>query len=122
MLDNHTSGLNVIKVNKSDLGSVIFGNKQKHIAEYNEAMQGFKRAYKETLENLMQEAEYNDKHESSVFFDIPESHESDYETILEMLDMSVDEEIEISYSQFKRYVRDEWDWKQSFLTASAKYK
>jgi hypothetical protein len=49
---------------------------------------------------------------------VPEDHTKDYDQVIEMLKMSVDEELEIESDQFACYVMDDWDWKEDFARAA----
>lgn len=45
---------------------------------------------------------------------VPEDHTDEYDQLLEMLAMSVDDEVELTAQEFAQYVRDDWSWKHQF--------
>ena len=45
----------------------------------------------------------------------------EYDQVIDMLDMSVDSEIELTHSEFRQYVRDEWGWSEMFNTTAVNY-
>ena len=51
----------------------------------------------------------------------PEDHTDDYDQILLMLEMEINETVTIDYRTFRQYVMDEWDWKASFNTTNTFY-
>jgi hypothetical protein len=51
----------------------------------------------------------------------PEDHTDDYDRVLAMAEMSVDEEIELNADDFAMYVMDQWHWKQSFTETTSYY-
>ena len=115
-------GMNLIKVNKAELLEKIKDNFMKHEEEYAEAMVGFQIDSISELKKLLKDAKAGVIVPSNVYFDIPMSYDKDYETIIEMLEMSIDGEVYLTRSEFKQYIRDEWQWKADFLLSNAKYK
>jgi len=55
----------------------------------------------------------------SVKFNAPEDHENDYIEILEMMEMSVDENINLDSESFRAYIKNDWSWSASLLGAIA---
>jgi hypothetical protein len=60
---------------------------------------------------------------NNFFLDIekPESHLDAYDTVIEMLEMSISNEVVLDARAFKQYVKDEWDWANSFANTTVKY-
>lgn len=110
-----------ITVDKEELLSKLKENRSKHIAEYNEAKEGFHEAYMEKIDDLIKRANDGD-YDFRVNITKPESHEREYNTIIKMLEMSIEDKIELDESSFKNLVLDEWDWSQAFIQATALYK
>lgn len=52
---------------------------------------------------------------------IPEQHLDDYDRVIRMLELSVDEDISLNENQFENYVQDKWDWSHSFLSNTLSY-
>lgn len=115
-------GMNLVKVNKYELLEKIKENLLAHNIEFGDAMDGFKSESIRELKNLLKDAKSGKVVPANIYFDIPECHEKDYETIIEMLEMSVDRTVFLTRSEFKQYIRDEWQWKETFMMSNAKYK
>jgi hypothetical protein len=115
-----------VKIKRDELLSIVRENKEKHIKEFNEAVDNFKRAVvKITEENLMLAntgdlAEIFAKSKSMPVR--PVSYESSYTRAIRMLELSVDTEIELALHDFDQLVQDEWQWKASFTTSNSTYK
>ena len=45
----------------------------------------------------------------------------DYDRAIGMLEMSIDNEVEITSLEFQHYIQDDWGWKNSFLLSNTKY-
>lgn len=114
-----------VKIKRDELLSIVRENKEKHIKEFNEAVEDFKRAVvKITEENLML-ANTGDLAEIAKIKSMPVrpvSYESSYTRAIRMLELSVDAEIELALHDFDQLVQDEWQWKASFTTSNSTYK
>jgi hypothetical protein len=51
----------------------------------------------------------------------PEDHTDDYDRVLTMIEMSINDTVELSENEFAMYVMDQWDWKQSFTESTYRY-
>ncbi len=121
-----------VKVKRCELLEKVKENRQKHIAEYDEAVAGYKeaaiKAVDRALEKLRQQIDDLQAGEvlqlAAVSFDlaVPENHARDYDQVIAMLEMSVDDELTIRSDEFACYVMDDWDWKDHFLNVSRVYR
>ena len=114
-------GLNLIKVEKQELLEKLVDNRTKHVSEYEQAVDGFRQSVIDELTEYLDRAKSGKGVRTTITFDEPRCHEDDYSTVIEMLEMSVDEEIYITMSEFRQYVQDKWHWKDSFSTTNMKY-
>jgi hypothetical protein len=55
-------------------------------------------------------------------FNYPEDHTSEYIDMIEMLEMSVDETINLDSESFKAYIKNEWPWSSRVNTTNNFYK
>lgn len=53
---------------------------------------------------------------------VPVSHAKDYEQVIMMLEMEVEDLIELDSDQFACFIMDDWDWKAEFRNTSEFYK
>jgi hypothetical protein len=121
-----------VTVKKDELLAKLIANREKHIAEYNESVEGYRKGVKERavqiIEKFQQEVEsiqtgdirYVDMERITLV--LPESHERDYDQVIEMLQMSIDATQELQSDEFACYVMDRWKWKESFASTNALYK
>ena len=114
-----------VKLNKTELLDIVRANKEKHVKEYAEAVEDYKKAaVKLTQENLSL-AETGDVFKISKIKAMPSpptSYEDSYSRAIRMLELSVDDVIEIEEQIFNQLVLDEWQWKHNFAVTSALYK
>lgn len=114
-----------VKVNRTELLDIVRKNKEKHIAEFNEAVSDYLEVViKITGENLGL-AETRNFDQLAKIKSIPApptSYESSYARSIRMLELSVDEIVELDEHTFNQLVLDEWQWKQMFTTSNLSYK
>lgn len=120
------------KFRKSDVIARLKENRAKHATDYEESMEGYReKALAEiekaitTLGKLHTEVGTGKEFVlTPVYFSLkePESHLDDYDQMIDLFEMIVDEEIELDTSEFTRYMRDNWEWAQEFRTVNAAYK
>ena len=51
----------------------------------------------------------------------PKDHTDDYDRVIGMLKMSVDNEIIVDDSDYRKFILDQWDWSRQFSSSSASY-
>ncbi len=114
-----------VKIKRNELLEIVRQNKEKHIKEFNEAVEDFKRAVIKISEENLALANSGDLKEIAKIKSVPQkpiSYESSYTRAIRMLELSVETEIELELHDFDQLVQDEWQWKQSFTTSNSTYK
>lgn len=110
-----------VRIDKTKLREMIQKNRDEHRDIYEKAMDGYTKAVVSFFESELKKAKKG-KHFNSYFPDsVPEDHTDDYDTVLEMLDLSEDDSIKLSNGEFRQYVKDEWGWKQTFTATNSQY-
>lgn len=117
--------LKVVKVNKEDLLKVVIENRGKHVNEYQESLEDYKKAILKLAHENLKLAKTGDiaaisRHKS--WPSAPLSYESEYNRAIKMLEMSVDNELEIESHVFNQLAMDEWSWKGNFALMASTYK
>ena len=114
-----------VTVNRTRLLGTIKENKDKHIADYEEAIEGWKEQWAAKLNKHCHEMNagngYWDKKAGNCFLSKPVEHIQDYDQAIAMLDMEVNVEIVVSAEDIKHFVRDEWCWSEGFHTIVSGY-
>lgn len=114
-------GLQTVRVNKDELLKRIKKNRADHRQIYEEAMDGWKKAVIDELEKMHADALKGKDFRLAVRLERPEDHTDEYDTIIELLEMSLDDELELPYNEFANYALDKWGWQGRFLSMSASY-
>lgn len=115
--------METVTVNKTQLLETLRANKNKHVAEYLEANELYKKAALKELQKMVKLAKKGQiVRNLPVELRTPVSHESDYTTAIEMLEWSVKDEIVIDQDTFLNFVKDQWNWKREFEATNTFYK
>jgi hypothetical protein len=114
-------GIDTVRVNKDDLLERIKTNRDQHRTIFEEALEGWKKKVTEVLEERYQSALQGKDFNILIHLPRPEDHTDQYDTVIELLGMSLDEELELTQHDFACYALDKWQWQQQFLTTSAHY-
>lgn len=114
--------MNTVKVAVSDLLKHLKKNRDSHVKEYAEAMVGYRETLVKELKLMTKKATAGEDIELIVRVVRPENYEQSYTEAIEMLEWTVEKEVELDRHQFKQYVQDEWSWKQTFVRTAGMYK
>lgn len=107
-----------LKVKTADLVKVLKENRQKHVLEYKEAVRQYRLRAAEALTRELDKCTSGKKFETNLNMGRPASHEKDYDLIIRMLQMSVEEITVLDHHEFNQFVLDEWSWKPGFQSSS----
>ena len=110
-----------VKVNKQELLDKIKANREKHITDHKELVKNFWVTVAGKVEQLKAKVETQSGNHFSLNENLPASHVADYDQVIQMIEMSVEDTITLEYNEFSNYVMDKWHWKSQFDTANALY-
>lgn len=115
--------MNAQKYRKAELVERIQKNRDNHRQVFDLAMEGYLQQAKDKLNYAVKEIGRSrvPNFYALVELPVPEDHTKDYDAVLAMLAMSVANEIEMSESDFRSYVLDEWRWKSQFIGTASNY-
>ena len=140
--------LSKVKVSKSELLGIVIDNKKKHDEIFEAAEQGYwldaqeflqkyqkdqlvqlKKNHLKVVKDLKKQVSkelrmVEQKKKDGYFYmrkPFPENHSDDYEGTIKRLELSIEPEIELESNEFDCYVRNKWQWRQSFLTTNSGY-
>lgn len=102
--------LNSVKVKTVDLMLKLIANRDGHRELFLKAQAGYREAVIKALDKALQDAREGRAYTTYIALQAPEDHTSDYDTVISMLEMSVNETIEIEQHDFQCYVLDKWQW------------
>jgi hypothetical protein len=117
--------MNAIKMNRVELLVIVRENMAKHVAEYLEAVEDYKKLVLQLATANLKLAKTQDLAEFGKIKALPpkpNSYEVSYKRAVRMLELSIEDVIEIEEDVFNQLVLDEWSWKNSFIVSNSLYK
>jgi hypothetical protein len=120
-----TQGGSSVNVSRVDLLEKLKTNREIHKADYAEAVIGYRIKLLEDLKAATIVAEKCtdvDLLNLRVPFSYPTSYLTNYDEIIDMMEASVDEIINLDSSSFKSFYKNEWSWSRSFNSTTTLYK
>lgn len=113
--------MKTVEIDKDDLASTIRANRQVHKDTFEKALQGFQKTALEQVESMLERARKGLKQSLFLSLVIPEDHTIDYNRVLTMLDMEVNQTVTLTEEEFAKYVMDDWEWKNQWTTTASAY-
>ena len=113
--------MEIVKIKKSVLLETLKENRKAHRSIFEEAQEGYRAEAIRLLDKALTIAKKGGKINTYVRLNAPIDQTKDYDRAIKMVEMSVDENIEISEGDFACYILDDWNWKESFVATNAFY-
>ena len=113
--------MKTVTVEKSELIKRVEKNRHDHRKIFEEAVEGYKKEAVKLLERHIKKILGGGLERVYISLPEPEDHTADYDRVLEMLKMHIDEAVDIDEESFASYVMDDWSWKRQFLQTNAAY-
>ena len=113
--------MKTVNINREELLKKVKENAAQHEADYKEMEDQYPQVALNLLKQRMKEIKKTG--EVNVHFNLrpPEDHRKDYNTLIKMLEMSVDNEIELNQVEFQEYVLNQWEWQNRVAATKAFY-
>lgn len=119
---------------KATVVETLKKNRAEHETIYKEAVEGYRKAFEEavletqdTLVNKLSELKDKDlpsphlkKHPLQTLT-VPKNQLKEYDTVLEMLELTADDTIVLDQDQYNCYMKDNWYWMNDFLVSNSAY-
>lgn len=113
--------MKTVLVNKGDLLEKIKGNRETHRKVFLEAVEGFRKDTVSELEDLILDVKKGKVRYVAMSRQAPQDHTKDYDSVISMLEMHIESEIEVTPEAYRQYVMDDWSWKREFVSTANFY-
>ena len=110
-----------ITVDKSELLKTLAKNRDLHVAAHKEALSGYMQKTFATIIDIRNKLERDGPMPVQLDLQPPSSQQKVYDTVIGMLSMDVKPTVELTGSQYRSLVEDEWDWSRSWYQSNAQY-
>lgn len=124
--------MNKVTVSRDALLEKLRENRQRHAEIYADALDGYRDQVRDRLRGLL--ADFGDDDSFRALVDnnrlyldevldlpVPEDHTDDYDLAIQMLEMSIDDDVTLTSIEFRKFVNDEWEWKHRWEANTAAY-
>lgn len=110
-----------VKISKGKLLTKLRENRDSHLKQYEEAISGWQEEVRKGLSVLLQNATTGESFSTFLNLPEPKSYTLDYDEIISQIEWNEEDHIELSHSEFKQFILDDWNWKHDFAGATAMY-
>lgn len=115
------SSSKTFKFNKKDILEKLRSNLDKHKREYRELVEKNNLLLFGEIKNVLSQCKEGKEYPDFTKFDqirkvTPEDHTSEYEQMISILDMMVEDQITLTAAEFDCYVNDNWKWTDIFVS------
>lgn len=111
-----------VRVKKDDLIETVTRHRDEHVAIFKEAITAWARVLRDGLVAANNAAgDGSDSVRVVVNNPRPYNHTKDYDRIIRMLDLSVDDVIDLNETEFACIMMDDWSWQRDFLLIASRY-
>lgn len=113
--------MNTVKVKKTELLAKLQTNRDSHRELFLKAQEGYRQLVIAELDKSLKEAREGRNIRTHIRLEAPHDHTDEYNNVIEMLRMSVDDTIELEAHAFQCYVMDKWTWAAADLLTKTAY-
>ncbi|GAB3862582.1 hypothetical protein GCM10028801_28330 [Nocardioides maradonensis] len=113
--------MRVIKVDRDEFVAKVQQNRDNHRAVFERALEGYRDRWIRELEQRLHDVRRGRAIDQYFRLPEPEDHTDDYDRVLTMARMQIDDVIELSEDEFAMYVMDQWAWKSDFASTTSRY-
>lgn len=113
--------MNTIEIHRDKLLPIVKENQRKHDEIYSAAVSGYWVKAEEVLTKKLAQVQAKEKIDNYLGLAYPENHTDDYSRVISMIELSHQDVLDLSQQEFDCYVRNQWGWRNSFLTVNSFY-
>lgn len=110
-----------IRLDRDEFVAKVQANRDNHRAVFDKAVEGYRGRWIEQLERRLHDVRRGRAIDQYFRLPEPEDHTDDYDRVLMMARMQLDDVIELTEDEFAMYVMDQWSWKNSFTSTTSRY-
>lgn len=113
--------MRTVTVNREELLRIVKSNRERHRDIFLKAQEEFRKRAIEELEKRLSDARDGKHFDQHLGMVEPVDRTQDYDRIISMLEMSVDDQIDLTQDEYAAYVMDDWSWKRQWITSNSAY-
>lgn len=110
-----------IKAKVSELLTILKKNRELHEEIFVAAQKIYRSEVIRKLDQALQSAKDGKDFPSYISIPAPENHSKDYDRVIRMLELSVDDTVELAENEVEVYVMDKWSWSHNWAASNMAY-
>jgi len=110
-----------VTLDRDELLEKLKANREKHYAIFQEAFIGYRKLAIKKLDEALADAKAGKKIQLYIELVEPVNQTEDYDRVIAMLEMSLEDEVVLTQTEFAQYVLDQWHWKEQFKLSNSLY-
>lgn len=110
-----------ITMKKAELLKIVKENRDKHREVFLEALDGYRKLAVQELEQSLDNAKKGRKIQRTLTLTEPQDMTKVYDQVIQMLELTTEDIIPITFHEFQNYVRDEWQWTKQWSASNVAY-
>lgn len=103
-----------VKMKVSEVLECLRRNRSQHRGIFKDACDGYKAQFIEKLNKAVDALKAGELSTPSLYMVAPDDHTDDYDYAIKMLEMTTQDEIELTEKDVAQYVMDDWGWKKQW--------
>ncbi len=96
-------------------------NRAEHAKIVEEAVRGYREKFRAELVGKLHDLDSDRLPDTHSKLSKPQSYLTEYDSAIQMLEMTTDETLELDQSAFQCYVQNKWSWMSGFLSTNSLY-
>lgn len=106
--------MQTVRINRDEFVATVQANRDQHRSTFHRALEGYRSALLGELERRIRDLRRGRRIDVYIRLPEPQDHTEDYDRVLTMARMSVDDVVELRQEDFGMYVMDQWHWRRDF--------
>jgi hypothetical protein len=107
-------------IQKDQLLEILRENRASHMAEFEKAVEGYRKLREAQLEEQLADIRAGRIREKWQALPVPFNQQKDYDRVIRLIELDISDVVTLNEAEVAQYVMDDWHWKQNF-TASTSY-
>jgi len=110
-----------IKAKKTEVLEILKKNRALHEEIFIEAQKVYREEVIRQLDEALKNAREGRGFPGYLEIKTPENHTKDYDRVIRMLELSVEDTIELAENEVQIYVMDQWTWSHQWAASNSRY-
>lgn len=102
-------------VPKNRLLEILKANREKHRSVFLKAQENYRKIAIDLMDQMLKDAREGGPVRKRINLDAPTDHTSDYDSIIGLLELSLDVNVDLSLQEYQMYVQDQWHWAKDLV-------